>query len=347
MRRAIEVARAGGKRVFPNPLVGAVILDSSGNTVSEGYHACCGAPHAEQDALNRTGDVKGCTMVVTLEPCVHHGRTPPCVEAIVNAGIRRVVVGLVDPDPRVSGRGIEYLRSRGLEVETGPFEEEIRELNRTYLHHTATGRSFLHLKMAGTLDGRSAAADGTSRWITGGESRKRVHGFRKDAHAVLIGGKTAAADDPLLSVRAIDCSEEEQPVRIIYTDFELPAGLKLFNTPGRTVVATGSNISAPPSAELWTGICSPEDLLRKTAEEGLGLVLCEGGKTLAASLIVNGLVDRLSIFTAPALLGADGVPLLGTLNVKTIDGMLRLRNVEISRIGDDILTEGQIVHRAD
>jgi diaminohydroxyphosphoribosylaminopyrimidine deaminase/5-amino-6-(5-phosphoribosylamino)uracil reductase len=266
---------------------------------------------------------------------------------MAGAGIRRVVVGLVDPDPRVSGKGIEYLRSRGIDVETGPFEEEIRDMNRIYLHHTAKGRSFLHLKMAGSLDGRSAAADGTSRWITGEESRRRVHEFRKDAHAVLIGGKTAAADDPLLSVRDIECAWEEQPARIIYTDFELPPGLKVFNTPGRTIVATGNNVSAPPSAELWTGIGSPEELLQKTAEEGLGLILCEGGRTLAASLIVNGLVDRLSIFTAPALIGENGVPLLGALNVKTIDGMLRLKNVEVTRTGNDILTEGQIVHRAD
>jgi len=347
MERAVLIARTGGKRVFPNPEVGAVILDPCGRKLSEGYHTCCGAPHAEQNALSATGDVKGCTMIVTLEPCVHHGRTPPCAEAIVASGIKRVAVGLVDPDIRVGGKGIEFLRSRGVDVETGLLDDKVRELNRVYLHHRETGRSFLHLKMAGTLDGRSAAADGSSRWITCEASRKRVHEYRRSAHAVLIGGKTAAADDPSLTVRDVECSPENQPVRIIFTNSGLSPDLRVFKTPGRTIVATEKGFPVPSSAELWTGIGTVEELLRRTAEEGLGLVLCEGGGTLAASLIKHRLVDRLSIFTAPAFLGDKGLPLIGSLDVSGIGEIIRLRDVTVTRTGEDILTEGSVVYRAD
>jgi len=347
MELAVQEALKGGKLVFPNPRVGAVIIDRAGKIVAAGHHSCCGAPHAERDVLAKAGDVSGMTMVVTLEPCCHHGRTPPCVEAIEAAGISRVVIAMVDPDPQVSGRGIEHLLSRGLDVETGLLEDKARELNPVYLHHRSTGRSFLHLKMAGTLDGRSAAADGSSRWITGPESRKRVHEFRRSAHAVLVGGKTAAADDPSLTARGVHCSEDLQPVRIVYTHMDLPAELKVFNSPGRTVVACSKPVQVPPSAELWDGISSPGDLLRRTAHEGFGLVFCEGGGTLAASLIKNRLVDRLSIFTAPALLGASGFPLMGDLDTATIDEIIRLQDVTVTRTGDDTLTEGRVVYGSD
>jgi len=347
MSLAIEEALKGGKRVFPNPLVGAVVLDEKGNTVSSGYHACCGAPHAEREALSRASETAGCTLVVTLEPCCHHGRTPPCTDAIVKAGIKRVIVAMVDPDSQVSGRGIAELREHGVQVEVGLLKDEAEKLNEIYIHHRRTGRSFLHLKMAGTLDGRSAAADRSSRWITGEAARKKVHEYRRNAHAVLVGGGTALADDPSLTVRGVDCSRESQPARIVYTDSELPESLQIFNSPGRTIIATDSDITIPDSAELWAGIHSPEDLLRRTAGEGLGLVFCEGGKTLAASLLQAGLVDRLSIFTAPALLGQAGYPLLGDLGVKSIDGIIRLKDVTVERLGEDTLTEGSVVYRAD
>lgn len=347
MLQAIHEARKGGKRVFPNPLVGALVLDEKGDIVSAGYHACCGAPHAERDALGRAAKTEGCTLVVTLEPCCHHGRTPPCTHAIIEAGIKRVVVAMVDPDPHVSGSGIAELTAHGIQVETGLMEPQAEELNETYIHHRKTGRSLLHLKMAGTLDGRSAAADGTSRWITGESSRQKVHEYRRNAHAVLAGGGTAIADDPLLTVRDVDCNPEDQPARIIYTDSELPEHLQIFCTPGRTIIATGSNISVPDSAELWTDIHSPKDLLGRTAEEGLGLILCEGGKTLAASLLRAEMVDRLSIFTAPALLGEKGYPLVGDLETGSIDDIIRLEDVTVERIGEDVLTEGKVVYRAD
>lgn len=347
MELALREARRGGKLVFPNPKVGAVIIDDSGRVVASGHHSCCGAPHAEREALASAGNVKGMTMVVTLEPCCHHGRTPPCVEAIEEAGLSRVVIGMEDPDPQVSGRGMEYLRSRGIEVETGLLFGEVKELNEVYLHHRRTGRSFLHLKMAGTLDGRSAATDGSSRWITGSESRKRVHEYRRSSHAILVGGNTALQDNPSLTARGVDCPDELQPARIIFTDRELPGDLHVFDLPGRTVVACDEPVTVPDGTELWDGMSSLEKLLTKTAEEGLGLVLCEGGGTLAASLIRAGLVDRFSIFTAPALLGAGGSPVIGDLGVASIDGMMRLEDVTVTRTGEDTLTEGRFVYRSD
>ncbi len=347
MKRAMEIALGGGKKVFPNPLVGAVILSPEGEMVSEGFHEFYGGVHAERNALEKVGDVTGCTMVVTLEPCSHHGKTPPCADAITSSGVTRVVVGMEDPNPLVSGKGIELLRDSGIDVEVGLLEKEARKLNEVYLHYIATGRSFVHLKMAGTLDGRSAAADGSSRWITGPEARKRVHEYRRDSHAVLVGGGTAVADDPELTARDVKCSDENQPVRIVFSRRSLPEKLKLFSLPGRTVVATSGTESYPGAVEEWRDIQSPEQLLVKTAEHGLGLILCEGGGSLAASLLREHLVDRLSIFTAPALLGSTGIPLVGNLGVERIENILRMEDVTVTMIGNDILTEGRVVYRAD
>ncbi len=347
MRRAIELAQGGGKKVFPNPRVGAVILSPSGETISEGYHVSYGGAHAERNALEKAGDVTGCTMVVTLEPCGHHGKTPPCVEAIAGAGINRVVVGLRDPNPLVAGEGIRFLENKGIEVEVGLLSDEIEKLNEIYLHYISAGRSFLHLKMAGSLDGRSAAADGSSRWITGELSRKRVHEFRRDSHAVLIGRGTAITDNPELTARDVQCADTDQPVRIILARREMPRNLKLFNSPGRTVVVTDKRFDLPDTVEIWEGIETPEQLLVRAAEEGLGLILCEGGGSLAASLLREHLVDRLSIFTAPALLGSTGFPLLGDLGIRSIGGILRMEDVSVTRTGDDILTEGRVVYRTD
>ncbi len=347
MERAIQLASKGGKKVFPNPNVGAVVLNSSGKVISEGYHAVYGGAHAEVNALKNAGDVNGCTMVVTLEPCCHFGKTPPCVDAIINSGINRVVVGLEDPNPVVAGNGIRYLRSKGIDVEVGLLQDKIKNLNDIYLHNLSSQRSFLHLKMATTLDGRVAAKDGSSRWITCEESRKKVHEFRHRAHAVLVGRGTAITDDPELTVRAVECRDEEQPVRIVLANKELPSTLKLFNSTGRTIIATSSERSFPEGIEVWRNIETLPELLKQTHVEGFGEILCEGGRTLATSLLKEQLVDSLSIFTAPALLGNTGLPLVGDLGIGSIDNILRMRNTVVTRIGDDILTEGQVVYRSN
>src|SRR5207302_10151497 len=212
MQRALDLARRGWGRVAPNPLVGAVVL-AGDRIVGEGYHAEYGGPHAEVVALEAAGArARGATLVVTLEPCAHHGRTPPCVEAIIEAGIARVVIGVEDPDPNVSGKGIAALREAGIDVEVGVLAEEVAAQLAPYLKHRTTGRPWLVLKLAASVDGRTAAPDGSSEWITGDEARTDAHRLRAESDAVIIGAGTVRADDPSLTVRHV---EGRDPLRVV------------------------------------------------------------------------------------------------------------------------------------
>jgi diaminohydroxyphosphoribosylaminopyrimidine deaminase/5-amino-6-(5-phosphoribosylamino)uracil reductase len=361
MDRAVRLAARGEGEVFPNPLVGAVLTDTGGEIAGEGWHTRCGAAHAEVEAIRVAGDrCFGGTLYVTVEPCCCHGRTPPCTEAIVKAGISRVFIGMTDPNPRVSGEGIRVLREAGLDVVTGVMAEVAELQNRVYTHWLRTGRSLLHLKLALSLDGRTAAADGSSRWITGPESRCRVHLMRREASAVLVGAGTARADSPSLTVREVDCPEERQPVRIVVSrgdDLSFLDGM-LRHAPG-LVVALPSDVSPAKTrqvteggAEAWLlppdyGGVDLERLLAKTAEEGLGLVMCEGGHRLATALLGRRLVDRMSVFSAPLLLGAEGIPALGRLGIESIDSCLRLGDLSTESLGSDFLIEGNVVYRSD
>lgn len=343
MKRALAIARNGWPGVFPNPMVGAVVLDGNGEPAGEAHHGCCGAPHAEAGAmLEAGGRLQGATLVVTLEPCAHQGRTPPCVEAIVAAGVRRVVAAMVDPDPRVSGRGIAYLREHGVEVEIGLLEREARELNRVWIHCMEKKRSFLHLKMAVSLDGRAAASDGSSRWITGPPARERVKQIRRNSHGIMVGGGTALRDDPSLSTDG----PGPQPVRIVVAGNPLPRDLAIYSDGGRTVTAIprGGEWKPPGETIIFSDL---EDLLCQTLSLGLGLVLCEGGPRLATALVNQGLVDLLSVFTAPKLLGGSGVPLFHDLWVTDIGSALALEGVKVEDLGGDTLVEGRLVYRAD
>ena len=205
MKRALKLATRGRGSTFPNPMVGAIILDCDGNLAGDGFHRKCGAPHAEVVAISSAGDAaSGGTMIVTLEPCCHHGRTGPCTDEIIRAGISRIVIAMTDPDPRVSGKGIKQLESAGIEVETGLLSEKARELNRVYFHYLETSRSWVTLKIALSLDGKTAAADGSSRWISCDRSRRLVQRMRASTGAVLTGAGTVRADDPELTVRLPD-----------------------------------------------------------------------------------------------------------------------------------------------
>ena len=236
---AARAAMRGAGDVEPNPMVGAVVLgngEGGSLIVGRGWHGCCGGPHAEAVALDEAGErARGATLVVTLEPCCHTGRTDPCVERIISSGISRVVAAMVDPDPRVDGRGFEALRAGGVEVEVGLMAEEATLLNRVYLHYKRTGRSFLHLKLAATLDGRIAARDGSSRWITSGPARARAGSMRAEAGAVLVGAGTVLSDDPSLLP-----PDPQSPTycRLVAAGRRpLPAGAKIFDSGARTVVA--------------------------------------------------------------------------------------------------------------
>ena len=347
MARALELARAAGP-TSPNPRVGALVVQD-GAVVSEGVHRGLGAPHAERDALDR-GNFRGATLYVTLEPCVHTGRTPPCAPAIVEAGLARVVVATSDPDPRVAGRGIACLRNLGVEVSTGVLEREARALNSAYICHRTTGRPQVTLKLASTLDGRLAAPDGSARWITGPQARRRVHLLRREADAVVVGAGTVVKDDPRLNVRELEAAGDgagQPAVVVVDSTGRTPESASLFAAE-RVVVATTDRCSHEIQT-AWKE-AGAEVLLLPAGAGGVDLaalldalggrgwlhVLCEGGARLATSLVAEDLVDRLEVHLAPALMVAGGLG-LGDLGVDTMDDLVRWRLADVLREGDDVV----------
>lgn len=318
MRRAVGLAAAVRTHTSPNPWVGSVLICRDG-TVIEGATEPPGGDHAEAQALRRAGgagvDVRGATLVTTLEPCSHYGRTPPCADAIVDAGIRRVVVGVLDPDPHVSGRGVARLRAAGVEVVVGVRATEVEHQLARYLHHRRTGRPWVTLKLAATLDGRTAAPDGSSRWITGEEARADVHRERAEHDAVLVGAGTVRSDDPELTVRNV---EGRNPLRVVLGS--APDGARVH-----------------PCLEL-TGALG--DVLDHLGGKGVLSVLVEGGPAVAHAFHAADLVDRYLVYVAPALLGGDdGRPLLAGPGAPTMAEAWRGRFTSIERLGDDLRLE--------
>lgn len=303
MRRALALAATPGVPRGPNPRVGCVLLDDQGRTVAEGHHRGAGTPHAEVDALTRAGDrARGTTAVVTLEPCNHTGRTGPCARALVEAGVRRVVHAQTDPNPVAAG-GAQTLRDAGVEVEGGLLADEARALNRTWTFAVEHGRPFVTWKLATTLDGRSAAADGTSRWISSTASRRDTHRLRALADTMLVGTGTVLVDDPLLTVRdADDRPLDHQPLRAVMGLRDLPADRRVLGDDAETV-------------HLRTR--DPWEALRLLRDRDRQHVFLEGGPTLAAAFLTAGLVDEVVVYAAPVLLGA-GVPAVADLGITTI-----------------------------
>jgi len=282
MSKAIELAACGKGNTFPNPMVGAVILDSEGNHAGDGFHRKCGAPHAEAVALSSAGEASsGGTMVVTLEPCCHEGRTGPCTGKIIESGISRVVVAMIDPDPRMSGKGIKQLESAGIDVETGLLADEAAALNRVYFHYLDNFRSWVSLKIALSLDGRTAAADGSSKWISCEASRELVHRKRASVQAVMTGAGTVRIDDPELTVRMADVTPGGQPVRIVVSSKgDFGNSRRIFKAPGRTIIAVPEGVidglkelGEMPGVDIWefppdcTGGFNLSALFRRTAAE--------------------------------------------------------------------------------
>lgn len=350
MEAALELAARGRGAAFPNPMVGAVIL-RDGAMVASGWHRGCGSPHAETCALAEAGgEAAGAEMFVNLEPCRHHGRTGPCVAEIIRAGISCVHVAMLDPDTRMRGGGVEELRSAGVRVEVGLLGDRASELNRAYVSFKETGRSFTRLKLAVSLDGRVAARDRSSRWITSPPAREEAGRMRAEADAIMVGAGTAVTDDPSL-LPPEWCPR--RPVRmVVSSDGRLPAGLKVFDgsAPALVAVPRGTRASIPASARLlevpaMDGRPDLRALLEATAGEGMGEILCEGGSSLATSLLRQGLADRLCVLTAPLLIGGDGVAALGPLGVESVGEALRVEAVRRSFLGDDVLLEGRVVHR--
>lgn len=323
MRRALDLARSPDVPLGPNPRVGCVILDTDGRIVAEGYGRGAGNRHAEVDALQNAGDrARGATAVVTLEPCHHTGRTGPCTQALLTAGVARLVYAQSDVNPVARG-GAAALREAGVDVEGGVLVDEARTVNPIWTFAVETGRPYVTWKFAATVDGRSAAADGTSRWITSPEARADVHSLRAECDTVLVGTGTVLADDPHLTVRGDDGTALErryQPVRAVMGLRDIPADAAVFDDAAETVVLTTRE---------------PAEALKWLAERDLQHVLLEGGPTLAGAFLQAGLVDRIVAYLAPTLLGA-GPAALADAGVGTIAEAVRLEFTDIMRIGPDI-----------
>ncbi len=319
MRRAIELAARGLGTTRPNPVVGCVVLDSTGAVAGEGWHERAGSPHAERVALDQAGErARGGTAVVTLEPCRHTGRTGPCTDALLNAGVARVVYAVPDPSAAAGGGG-DLLAAAGVDVERGLLREEAEQGNEVWLTSVRLGRPHVTWKTASSLDGQVAAADGSSRWITGPAARRDVHLLRAQVDAVLVGVGTVLADDPELTARDVDAAR--QPLRVV------------LDRTGRTPASARVRNSA---AETLVSAAEPRRLLAELHAREVQSVLLEGGPTLAGSFLREGVVDRVLAYVAPVLLGSGRWPaLLGTGQASIADA-IRLRLDEVTRLGDDL-----------
>lgn len=330
MRRALELA-ALGPAADPNPQVGCVILSPDGATLSEGWHRGRGTPHAEVDALSHltAGEARDATAVITLEPCNHHGRTGPCSEALIDAGIARVVYAVNDPNPAAKD-GAARLREAGVEVIDGVLTTEVSDLLQPWLTAMRLGRPHVTLKWASSLDGRAAASDGSSQWITGTAARAHVHEQRAAAGAIIVGTGTVLADNPSLTARdETGALLEHQPLPVVIGEREVPDDARIRNHP------------VPP---IETRTRDVESVLADLFERGIRRVFVEGGPTLASAFVAAGLVDEYVVYLAPRLLGGDNLA-LGNLGIETLADAKRLTITQVARLGEDILVRARPAER--
>nr|WP_321508608.1 bifunctional diaminohydroxyphosphoribosylaminopyrimidine deaminase/5-amino-6-(5-phosphoribosylamino)uracil reductase RibD [uncultured Celeribacter sp.] len=351
MRHALSLAARGLGQVWPNPAVGCVIVQGD-HVVGRGWTQPGGRPHAETMALAQAGAAaRGATAYVTLEPCSHHGKTPPCAEALSAAGIARVVVALGDPDPRVNGRGLALLQAAGIEVVTGVCTAQARAAQAGFLSRIERGRPIVTLKLALSWDGRIATASGESQWITGPLARRRVHGMRSSHDAVLVGGGTARVDNPTLTVRGLGVSH--QPVRLVMSrHLDLPLDGNLAQSAQEVPVWLMHGPDASPDlVSAWQGLgaelievpvaqgrLDAAAALAALGARGLTRVFCEGGGSLAASLLSAGLADYVALFTAGLGIGAEGLPGLGALGLDRLAMAPRYTLERMEQVGPDVLT---------
>jgi diaminohydroxyphosphoribosylaminopyrimidine deaminase/5-amino-6-(5-phosphoribosylamino)uracil reductase len=353
MAAALTLARRGLGRVWPNPAVGCVLVQADGTVIGRGWTQQGGRPHAEVEALARAGTAaRGATAYVTLEPCSHHGKTPPCADALIAAGVSRVVAAIEDPDARVSGAGIARLRAAGIGVTVDVLAAEAREVNAGFFTRIDEGRPLVTLKLATTLDGRLATHAGESRWITGEAARQRAHLLRANHDAVMIGSGTALTDDPHLTCR-LPGLEDWSPVRVVLDRrLRLPLTANLVASarvtptwlatlPGgdgarrHAYVDAGVEVIEVPADD--SGDLSLPELMRLLGQRGLTRLLVEGGSHAAAALLRDRLVDRLAWFHAPGLMGGDGLPAVQAFGIDRLDDMPRFVPAGRVRVGDDVL----------
>jgi diaminohydroxyphosphoribosylaminopyrimidine deaminase/5-amino-6-(5-phosphoribosylamino)uracil reductase len=361
IKRTLRLAARAQGMTSPNPMVGAVIV-KKGRIISEDYHKKAGTPHAEALAIERAGkNAKGSTLYVNLEPCCHtEKRTPPCTKAIINASIKEVILGMVDPNPKVSGKGILELQNTGIKVRTGILENEAKRLNETYIKYITTGKPFVILKVAMTLDGKIATPEGHSKWITGEKAREIVHRMRNSVDAIITAIGTVKADDPELTVRIKRVKSQESgvksPVRIVIDpDLEVPLTAKILQVPPETIIVRRSKVKGQRSkikALLNKGIQIIEYggekvnlnwLMKRLGEMKIISVLIEGGSSLNAHALEDGIVDKVMFFIAPKIIGGrESFPAVGGKSFKGLEEAYRVKDIKIKRIGEDILIEGYI-----
>jgi diaminohydroxyphosphoribosylaminopyrimidine deaminase/5-amino-6-(5-phosphoribosylamino)uracil reductase len=352
MCRALAQGDTARRRTAPNPWVGAVVV-RDGEVVGEGATQPPGGAHAEIEALRAAGDrARGATVYTTLEPCSHHGRTPPCVASLADAGVARVVVALPDPDPQVAGQGIARLRELGITVDVGVGAEAAAHALAPYLVHRRLGRAFTVVKTAMSIDGRIAARDGSSRWITGAASRADAHGLRADSQAVVVGAGTALADRPSLTARDVQPPPAAQPLRVLLdATGRVPADGPLFDPTLSTTLVVTTDAAPDRAQQAWLGAGAKVLAVAPAASgrgvdlaatlellAGLGVLqaLVEGGAALSGSLVDEGLADRLVTYVAPTLLGRDGRPALDLAGPDRVADAPRWRLVDVTRVGTDV-----------
>jgi len=342
MTEALELAARGLWTTHPNPRVGCLIV-RGGEVVGRGWHERAGGPHAEVGALEQAGArARGATAYVTLEPCSHHGRTPPCADALIEAGIERVVCATEDPHPKVAGDGIRRLVAAGIEVDCGLLEQTARELNAGFFSRIERGRPWLRVKLAGSLDGRSSGPDGASKWITGEAARSDGHHWRARADAILTGIETVLADDPALNVRLENFSRAPTVI-VADSRNRLPSGARLLSTGAAVWQAGGDRHGAPPAGverlDIGFGADGRVDLdalLAELAKREIGELHVEAGPTLTGALLARGLADELLVYLAPCLIGASGAPLAELPGVEKLSQRLHFKLLESTPIGADL-----------
>jgi diaminohydroxyphosphoribosylaminopyrimidine deaminase/5-amino-6-(5-phosphoribosylamino)uracil reductase len=361
MKMALDLAKKGEGFTSPNPMVGAIIV-KEGKVVGKGYHHAAGKAHAEVNAIDDAGALaQGATLYVTLEPCNHTGRTPPCTEKILSAGIKRVVVAMHDPNPDVKGGGIDYLKRRGIIVKAGVCEEKAERLNEIFIKYVKTNRPFTIIKCAATLDGRIATRTGDSRWVTGEESRNFVHRLRHSVDAIMVGINTVEKDDPSLTTRLEKRTgglKGLDPVRIVLdTHLKIIEDVKLFrlDSDSDTIIITGQSVSKDKKARIERlgakiiespvkdGLIDLDNLMDRLGELGITSLLIEGGSRVIASALAAGIVEKIFFFFAPKILGGDdGVPICKGQGAELMENCIPVKDITVRQFGNDVMIQGYI-----
>lgn len=359
MSLAISLARKGEGRTSPNPLVGAVLV-KKGEIIGKGYHRKAGLPHAEIEAFIDAGrkgqDVRGSTLYVSLEPCCHREKkTPPCTDAVIEKGVGEVIVGALDPNPKVSGKGVKTLRDAGISVTTGVLEEKARELNEAFNKYITTGAPFVTLKLAATLDGKIATHTGDSKWIGSERQRKMGHRLRNLADAVMVGTGTILKDDPSLNVRLYRKAGKEPVPVVLDKTLKTPVKSKIFSAHESVIIVTGKSHDRDKAKKLEgagariievgsdkDGHLGLTELASELGKIEITNLLIEGGSATAALALRSGIVDKVVFFYAPRVLGAEGLSMVGNLGVSRIKDSLGIERVKIRKLGDEIMVEGYV-----